>query len=123
MRVQDRGAERGERMKATDALDNVPKAVAILSFAVLIVTVLYDWGYFWVVGLRFQSLQTPYDQLANSIEWLPYSLVYVGLNFAILGGLMRLLARKGDNLPEYPSGYSERLTKKKQKWPMRLFFL
>ena len=61
-------------LRAKDALDNAPKAIAILSFAVLIVTVLHDWGYFWVVGLRFQSVQTAYDHLANSIEWLPYSL-------------------------------------------------
>jgi hypothetical protein len=107
-------------MKATDALDIAPKAVAVLSFGVLIVTVLHDWGYFWMIGLRFQSVQTPYDHLANSIEWLPYSLVFIGLTFAANSGLIRLLQKEGD-FQEYPSGVSERNAKRKMKWPSRLF--
>jgi hypothetical protein len=55
-------------------IDNLGKFIAALSFALLTVTVLHDWGYFWLLGSRFQCIQTPYDYLANAIEWLPLHL-------------------------------------------------
>jgi hypothetical protein len=53
-------------------LDNGPKATALLSFCILMLTVFHDWGYFSIIGVKFQFLQTPYDYIANSITWLPY---------------------------------------------------
>jgi hypothetical protein len=66
-------------------------------------------------------VQTPYDHLANSIEWLPYSLAYIGFSFALILGLMRLVHK--DELPDYPSGFQERISKKRLKWPLTLQLL
>ena len=61
-------------------LDNAPKATALLTFCVLILTIFHDWGYFSIIGIKFQFLQTPYDYIANSITWLPLSLSLCALN-------------------------------------------
>lgn len=65
-------------------MDSVPKLVAIASFLLLIVSVFHDWGYFWVVGSKFQEVQTPYDFIANSIEWLPGSLLVLAVVSMVL---------------------------------------
>jgi hypothetical protein len=71
--------------------DSVPKLIATISIFVLTISVLHDWGYFWVVGSKFQQLQTSYDFIANSIDWLPipalFSVTYaiamfLGMKFA-----------------------------------------
>jgi hypothetical protein len=87
-------------------IDNLGKFIAALSFALLTVTVFHDWGYFWVLGSRFQSIQTPYDHLANAIEWLPLHLAIFLLAF-LFSFVQRALIRK----PEehlFPSGIMEK---------------
>jgi hypothetical protein len=73
-------------------VENGPKATALLSFFVLMLTVFHDWGYFWIIGSKFQSLQTPYDYITNSITWLPLSLallaLYVGASGFIISQLI-----------------------------------
>jgi hypothetical protein len=63
----------------SSVLENGTKATALLSFAVLMLTVFHDWGYYWVVGPKFQSLQTTYDYIASSITWLPLSLAMLAI--------------------------------------------
>jgi len=72
-------------------LENGPKATALLSFFVLMLTVFHDWGYFWIIGSKFQSLQTPYDYIANSITWLPVSLALVALYFGVVRLLLEVI--------------------------------
>jgi hypothetical protein len=72
-------------MKTGTLLDNGPKAIAVLTFVILLMTILHDWGYFWFVGSRFLSIQTPYDHLANSIEWLPLNLAFIIITLTFAG--------------------------------------
>jgi hypothetical protein len=58
-------------------IGNIPRLITTLSIFVLLVAVVHDWGYFLVVGSKFQELQTPYDYIANSIEWLPFGLLFL----------------------------------------------
>jgi hypothetical protein len=76
-------------------LEDGPKFVAALSFCLLALTVFHDWGYFWIIGSKFQTLQTPYDFVANSIAWLPESLAIIGL-YAVISNIVfaRLVRRR-----------------------------
>lgn len=70
-----------------DIFGKIPKFVTTLSVLVLFLAVIHDWGYFFVAGSKFQELQTPYDFLANSIEWLPFGVIilcFYGAFFALL---------------------------------------
>lgn len=64
-------------------LDDWPKIFAAVSFATIMSTVVHDWGYFSIIGQKFQSIQTTYDYLSNSIEWLPISVVFQVSAFAV----------------------------------------
>lgn len=61
-------------------LDHSSKAIALLGFVLLIISLVRDWGYFSVVGSQYLSIQTPYDHLTNSIEWLPQNLALLGFS-------------------------------------------
>jgi hypothetical protein len=106
-------------MKLTGLLDSAPKAIAILGFLLLLMTVLHDWGFFWIVGSGYQSIQTPYDHLANSIEWLPENLLIVAICIFVVEFPDFL---KGDdegfeNVREYTAEKKIR----KMRWPIFLF--
>jgi hypothetical protein len=87
-------------------IDNLGKFVAALSFALLTVTVLHDWGYFWLLGSRFQSIQTPYDHLANAIEWLPLHLAIFLLSLPFSFALYALTGEP--EVHAFPSGIMEK---------------
>jgi hypothetical protein len=78
-------------------LENGPKVTALVSFAVLMLTVFHDWGYFWIIGSKFQSLQTTYDYIANSITWLPLSLAILAIYVISLGALFEFISRRTPN--------------------------
>lgn len=67
-------------------LDYVPKLLAAIAAAALSMTIVHDWGYFQSIGSEFQMLQSPYDYLANSLSWLPFTLtamvIYNAIAFA-----------------------------------------
>ena len=87
-------------------IDNLGKFIAALSFALLTVAVLHDWGYFWVLGSRFQSIQTPYDHLANAIEWLPLYLFLFLLSLLFTFALHALIRKPEGHA--FPSGIMEK---------------
>jgi hypothetical protein len=97
-------------------LDDLAKWITAISFALLVATVFHDWGYFSVLGISFQSVQTPYDYLAHGIEWLPFNLMLGGAAAIITFGL-RALVRKFIRRPkvQYPSGISQRTSRKENK--------
>lgn len=101
-------------MTIQSILDSASKVIALLSFSILILTVVHDWGYFWVVGLRFQSMQSPYDYLANSIEWLPYHLAS-GLLTVLLGFILMTIEKD----PKYFWGVRSR---KERRTAEKAFF-
>src|SRR5262245_35509562 len=53
-------------------LENVGKLAAAISLALVAVSVIYEWGYFHVIGSEFQRFASPADYLSNAIGWLPY---------------------------------------------------
>jgi hypothetical protein len=58
-------------------LDYAPKAVAAFSFALLTLTIVHEWGFFWVIGPYFQSLVSAYDYLSSAVLWLPQNLLII----------------------------------------------
>ncbi|MGM4999231.1 hypothetical protein AB8A05_10895 [Tardiphaga sp. 538_B7_N1_4] len=66
-----------------DILDNWSKAITVLVFALLMVTLVRDWGYFLVIGPELQSLQTPFDYLSNSVQWLPQNFLLLAITTVV----------------------------------------
>ncbi|MBS0245841.1 MAG: hypothetical protein JSR61_04410 [Proteobacteria bacterium] len=60
----------------TLAFDIAAKLVALISFGGLMLSVIYEWAYFSIIGREYQRLAVAGDYLANAVEWLP----------AVLGG-------------------------------------
>lgn len=58
-----------------DWIDNAPKYLTVFSAAVLIISVTHEYGYFRIVGARFQSVETAHDYLTNAVLWLPVGFV------------------------------------------------
>ena len=70
-----------------ELLDAAPKAIAVASFVVLLITVVHEYGYFFVVGSHLQAIATTYDYLANALVWLPAAMGAIislqGIEYAI----------------------------------------
>jgi hypothetical protein len=101
------GWARGAMIKL---IDSVPKFITTISLFVLIVAVVHDWGYFSVVGSKFQQVQTTYDFVSNSIDWLP-------LPVLALAALMLLGMRLSR-----PVEYFDGVLFAKFRWRRRLAF-
>jgi hypothetical protein len=41
-------------------LENGAKAIALLSFGIVIFSTVHDWGYFSVIGPKFRTIQTTF---------------------------------------------------------------
>jgi hypothetical protein len=54
-------------------LDRFAAILGASSVALLLISVVYEWGYFFQVGRHLQSILTPADYLSNAILWLPYT--------------------------------------------------
>ena len=63
-------------------VDAVPKYIGVVSFLVLLVTVVHEYGYFIVLGSHLQAIATTYDYLANALVWLPTAM---GAIFSLQG--------------------------------------
>jgi len=53
--------------------DAAPKIIGVSSFIVLLLSVVHEWGYFYVLGWHLQTIATTYDYLTNAFLWLPAS--------------------------------------------------
>jgi hypothetical protein len=60
-------------------LDSVTKLVAVSSFAAFVLSASHEFGYFWVVGLPYLAMSSAYDYLSNSVLWLPFTLLLLGV--------------------------------------------
>jgi drug/metabolite transporter (DMT)-like permease len=63
--------------------DNFTKLVGLLSFGLIAAATLHDWGYFYVIGPKFRSIQTTYDYITEAIEWLPGFLFIIIISVGI----------------------------------------
>lgn len=53
-----------------DAFDKLPKLIAAISFAAMLVFVSREWSYFQVIGPGFLLLFTTYDFVSSAIIWI-----------------------------------------------------
>jgi hypothetical protein len=56
-------------------LGRFPAVIGAGSALLLLMTIIYEWGYFGVLGAPFQSLMTATDYLTNAIYWIPIFLL------------------------------------------------
>lgn len=56
-----------------------PATVLLIAFSVI-----HEWGYFSIVGYKFQSIVSATDYVTNAILWLPYS--FFGLLYFVENG-------------------------------------
>jgi hypothetical protein len=64
---------RGAKVKAF--LDNFAAILGATTAALLLVSVMHEYGYFWIVGSRFQTFLSTTDYFSNAILWLPWLFV------------------------------------------------
>lgn len=62
-------------------LDNFAAAIGALTIGLLLLSVIHEYGYFWIIGGRMQSFLTTGDYFANAIVWLP---LFVMLAYSVL---------------------------------------
>jgi hypothetical protein len=79
-----------------DVIGGVANVVSIVSTAAFVLSVIYEWAYFLVVGQKFRSIASLTDYLTNALDWLPavlagFAAYWLGifLLVTILGGLTR----------------------------------
>jgi hypothetical protein len=85
--------------------ENSGKIVAAISVALLALSVIYEWGYFHVIGSEFQKFESSSDYLSNAIGWLPYLiLLFVGWGVWIAYQFVAPVDRKKD--PDAPDVFN-----------------
>jgi hypothetical protein len=72
-------------------LDNFASILGATTVGMLLLSVSHEYGYFWIVGSRFQTFLTTSDYFSNAILWLPWFAVilYVTLDWDVLFGTRR----------------------------------
>jgi hypothetical protein len=53
-------------------LDNFAAILGAVTVSLLLLSVTHEYGYFWIVGSRFQTFLTTSDYFSNAILWLPW---------------------------------------------------
>jgi hypothetical protein len=62
-------------------LDHFAAILGALTLALLLTSIVHEYGYFWMIGRNFQTLLATSDYLTNAVLWLPWVL------FVVLGNL------------------------------------
>jgi hypothetical protein len=72
-------------------LENFGAVLGIVTISLLLLSVTHEYGYFWIIGSRLQSLLTTGDYFANAILWLPWFafLAYWYTYQVVAGGTVR----------------------------------
>jgi hypothetical protein len=101
--------------------DSFTKLLGLLSFCLIAATTVHDWGYFYIVGSKFRSIQTTYDYFAYAIEWMPPLFLLVLVAWGISDfSTRKLAARAAEGL----SGQAERRFRQRRfVYVLLLFFL
>lgn len=62
----------------------IVESVAILVSLGFVISVIYDWGFFYSLGLDYTSVPTTIqDHFRTGIVWLPYLFAFIFMSFAI----------------------------------------
>jgi hypothetical protein len=69
-------------------LDNFAAIIGAITIALLLLSVSHEYGYFWIVGSRFQTFLSTTDYFSNAILWLPWLAVisYFYVDWDVLVG-------------------------------------
>lgn len=72
-------------------LDNFAAVLGSATIGLLLLSVTHEYGYFWVVGSKFQTFLTTTDYFSNAILWVPLMVfaVYAYLDWDVLLGKRR----------------------------------
>jgi hypothetical protein len=72
-------------------LENSGAVLGIVTISLLLLSVTHEYGYFWFIGSRLQSLLTTGDYFANAILWLPWFafLAYLNTYQVVASGTVR----------------------------------
>jgi hypothetical protein len=87
------GKAPAERASIRDVIGGVASAVSVVSAAAFVLSVIYEWGYFSVVGQKFQSIASLTDYLTNALDWLPAAVAVAAIYalgvvlFAMISGI------------------------------------
>src|SRR5262249_47326522 len=76
--------------------ENAGKLAAAITVAVVALSVVYEWGYFHVIGGEFQRFASPSDYLSNAIGWLPLlvlGLLFIGVQVSVFAMADSVIAR------------------------------
>jgi hypothetical protein len=78
-------------------LDNFAAAIGMATVGLLLLSVTHEYGYFWIVGSKFQTLLSTTDYFSNAILWVPFmTLVMYGyLDWDVLLGKRRYEIGRG----------------------------
>jgi 4-amino-4-deoxy-L-arabinose transferase-like glycosyltransferase len=73
-------------------LENFGTVLGAVTVALLLMSVVHEYGYFWPIGRHFQTFVTTSDYFANAVVWLPAMLfvLYFYLDWDVLFGRARL---------------------------------
>ncbi len=52
-------------------LDNFAAVLGSATIGLLLLSITHEYGYFWVVGSKFQTFLTTTDYFSNAILWVP----------------------------------------------------
>lgn len=87
-----------------EILEDAARVIGLLTFAVLWLAFIYEYGFFYVVGRPLQSLMTGTDYMTSAVMWLPSSAFFLGL-----GLLIANLGRRVGGFQLAPWGTRKRL--------------
>jgi hypothetical protein len=68
-------------------------ALALASGIAFITSLCYEFGYFWIIGIRWISMLGPADYLRTAVMWLPFVFVLMTVGLAVAFYLTRLQER------------------------------
>jgi hypothetical protein len=72
-------------------LDNFAAVLGSATIALLLLSVSHEYGYFWIVGSKFQTFLSTTDYFSNAILWVPVMIIgmYGYLDWDVLLGKRR----------------------------------
>jgi hypothetical protein len=78
-------------------LENFAAALGMATVGLLLLSITHEYGYFWVVGSKFQMLLSTTDYFSNAILWIPFLVIvtYGYLDWDVLLGKRRYEIGRG----------------------------
>jgi hypothetical protein len=67
-------------MKISEPVEIITKSSGLLSVFALILSIIYDWGYFYAIGISFAEIPTSIsDHIRSALLWLPNTILAIFL--------------------------------------------